>query len=287
MFMVIGLIARAKNIEVYAESDWEYTFLGSPFPAHGDFSAMDIYQGRDFGDTALSPVCGRVYKTMRFDSPSLGGETLPEYLTLVRSGDYVAKIMHIKPSVREGDRVDVGDELGCFIKNGFFTFWVDAALHLEVRSISDCVRARGGFELEPISEGNVEDPAEVPEIEGTVLHSGERNMVVSLNVDGVVRVGDKYALVDGATIIGYCGVLGVFDLGGEVFFNEIRIGKIGKVGNYMSVFRTDGLRVYANDIEFAGISFMFGRRLVRLLPKKYGNPQLREGEKVRITLEND
>lgn len=281
--MVVDMVARAKDVEVYAERGWEYTFLGSPFPAHSDFRAMDLYQGGDFGDPALSPINGTVLETMEFESPSLCGESLPEYLTLIRAGNHVAKIMHIKPSVREGDKVDVGDELGCFIKNGYFTFWVDAALHLEVRSLQDYVRARGGFELEPCFRKEA-GKKKVSELEGTVMRTTERNVVVSLNLGNVVRVGDIYTFVDGATVIGYAGVLGVFNPGEGVFFNEIRIGKINRVGSYMSVFQTDGAGVYANNIRFAGISFMFGRNLVRLLPEKYGKLQLQEGERVKITL---
>src|SRR5512137_272441 len=97
------------GVRIFAEADWEYTFFGSPYPAHHEFRAIDIYQSKDFGDVAVSPVAGTVYRTMRFDSPSLGKAPLPEYLTIIRCGDYLAKIMHIEPTVKDGEKVAVGD----------------------------------------------------------------------------------------------------------------------------------------------------------------------------------
>lgn len=276
-------IAESAGVEVFAERDWEYTFLGSPFPAHRSFRALDIYQQKDFGNVALSPVEGEVFKVLEFDSPSLGTKSMAEYLTLIKSGDRIIKIMHIKPSVKEGERIHFGDEIGYFIKNGFFSFWVDAALHLEVRDLRDFIRAKGGYEIKPTIRKKIRSES-VQEITGTVLKATERNIVVSSNVSNVVEVGGSPALVDGATSIGYCGVLGVFDAGEEVFFNGIRIGKIHDSGTYMSVFETEKLKVYVDEIGFAGLSFMLNSNRIRLLPERFSKPRFREGDKIKLRL---
>jgi hypothetical protein len=281
---LVKKIAEAMGVEIFAEPDWEYTFFGSPYPAHHESKAMDIYQGKEFGEVALSPVSGVVYKTMRFSSPSTGKKSLPEYLTLIRSGDFLAKIMHIKPTVEEGDRVSVGDPIGKFIVNGYFTYWVDAGMHLEVRDLKDFVRARGGYELAPAVEEGAE-LADVSSLNGVVVSASKRNVAVLPDFSKTAKVGGRPAYLDGATIIGRCGVIGRFPVGETVFFNGIRIGKVSHVGEHMSAVKLDDLLVYADGVEYGGLSMMFGSRLVRLLLKKFGEPKLKVGDRVSIILE--
>ncbi|MEA3255457.1 MAG: hypothetical protein U9Q22_06445 [Candidatus Altiarchaeota archaeon] len=276
------LIAESKDIGIYADKGWEYSFFASPYHAHREFGAVDIYQGRDFGDVSLSPVAGMVYRIHKFKSPSLG-KPLPEYLILIRSGDYLARIMHVEPSVREGDEIRVGDELGRFITNGYFFFWVDAGMHVEVRDLNDYLRAKGGYELSPKFKYDIKKQ-DVTELTGVVVNASKRNIAVELNRCNVVKIRDEYTLMDAATTIDYGGVLGKFSLGNEIYFNGIKIGKINKVGSYMSIFEMEELKVFVNDMEFGGISFMFGCNVARLLPKKYGDPLFKRGDKLRVKL---
>lgn len=278
------IMVRSNNIEIYAEKSWEYSFFSSPYPAHREFSAVDIYQGTGFGGVALSPVTGEVSKTLRFDSPSLG-KPLPEYLILIKTGDYLARIMHVKPTVKAGDVLHAGDELGRFIKNGYFFFWVDAGMHVEVRDPGDYLRARGGCELEPVLREKVTAEKPVPELRGVVVDASKRNITVRLNKSNAVKIREEYTIMDCATSLGYGGVLGRFSLGDEIYFNGIGIGKIDKVGAYMSTFKTTNLKIFADDMEFRGISFMLGRDVARLLPPSYGSPALKAGDQVKVRLE--
>jgi hypothetical protein len=286
VLFLVKKIAESMGVEVFSEPAWEYTFFASPYPAHHEFRAMDIYQGKDFGEVAASPVAGTVYKTLRFDSPSTGKKSLPEYLTLIRCGDYLAKIMHIEPSVKEGDVVGLGDPIGRFIVNGYFTYWVDAGMHLEVRDLRDFVRARGGCELMPVIE---EEPkaADIPVLEGVVVSASKRNIAVLPDFPKVAVVGSTPAFLDGATLIGRCGVVGRFPVGETVYFCGIRIGKISHVGKHMSAVKLDALSVSAGGADFAGVSFMFGGRLIRLLPKEFCEPVLKIGDRIEINLVNE
>jgi hypothetical protein len=285
VLLLVKKIAESMGVEIYAEPDWEYTFFASPYPAHHEFRAMDIYQGKEFGDVAESPVAGTVYRTMSFDSPSTGKKSFPEYLTLIRCGDYLAKIMHVEPSVVEGDVVGVGDPVGRFIVNGYFTYWVDAGMHLEVRNLRDFVRARGGCELAPIIKEEAK-AADVSVLEGVVVSASERNIAVLPDFQKVAVVGRSPAFLDGATLIGRCGVVGVFPVGETVYFHGIRIGKVSHVGAHMSAVKLDALSVSAGGVDFAGLSFMFGSRLVRLLPKAFGEPKLKVGDRITLDLVN-
>jgi hypothetical protein len=280
----MDVIARARDVEIHAGRGWEFSFFASPYIAHREFAAVDIYQGRDFGDTALSPVAGKVFKTMKFESPSLG-KSLPEYLILIGTGDYLVRIMHVEPSVRKGEEIHIGDDIGRFITNGYFFSWVDAGMHVEVRDRDDYLRARGGYELIPALKNKVTAEKPVPEMKGTVMGASKRNITVRLNRKNVVRINDMYALMDCITSLDYGGVLGRFNPGDEIYFNEIKIGKINRVGSHMSTFKTEKLRISVDDAEFAGISFMLGSDVVRLLPLKYGDPTLKKGGEIRIKIE--
>jgi hypothetical protein len=286
--MVMEVFAKAEGIKIHARKSWEYSFFSSPYTAHRVFAAVDIYQGKDFGEVALSPVSGEVYKIKKFDTPTPTKESLPEYLTMIRVGDKLARIMHIEPSVKVGEKIDAGDELGRFIRNGFFFYWVDAGMHVEVRDLDDYMRSRGTYELKPLFDSKIsEEDKQVRELSGEVINVTERNVTLNLGRRNVAKVGDSYAYMDGATLIGYGGLLGRFKINELVFFNGIRIGKISKVGSYMSMFEMEDLRVKANDVELGGFSFMFNSPVIRLLPKKYDKPLFNKGEKIILEIKNE
>ncbi len=278
----MDLIAESNGVEIYKERDWRFSFFASPYPAHREFKAVDIYQGKDFGDMAISPVTGRVFKILRFDSPTPTSRSLPEYLTLIKRGNYLARIMHIKPSVREGDKIYTGDEIGRFINNGYFFFWVDAGMHIEVRSLNNYLRATDGYELVPKFKKKFFKLKS--EMIGKVVNTNKRNITVKLNDSNIVKIGDRYTIMDGILSLDYGGVLGRFKINERVYFNGIKIGEINKIGSYMSIFRMEKLGVFANDIEFRGVSFMFDGDIIKLIPKRYGEPLLKTGDYVKIEI---
>ena len=189
----MDLLAEAGGLKLWMDDSWSVSFFSSPYVGHRLLSAVDIYQGADFGEEAFSPVSGVVHKIMRFDSPSPGGGSLPEYLILIGKNHSLARIMHVEPSVSEGELVRVGEPIGIFIKNGFFSYWVDAGMHVEVRKKTSIMRSTGGLELKPapaLTETNGYSDESVS-LKGRVMRSTERNTVVELNHENNVKVGDK------------------------------------------------------------------------------------------------
>ncbi|OYT27498.1 MAG: hypothetical protein B6U97_01315 [Candidatus Altiarchaeales archaeon ex4484_96] len=285
----MDLLAEAGGLKLWMDDSWSVSFFSSPYVGHRLLSAVDIYQGADFGEEAFSPVSGVVHKIMRFDSPSPGGGSLPEYLILIGKNHSLARIMHVEPSVSEGELVRVGEPIGIFIKNGFFSYWVDAGMHVEVRKKTSIMRSTGGLELKPapaLTETNGYSDESVS-LKGRVMRSTERNTVVELNHENNVKVGDKICRVDGTTSLDYCGLLGAYDLGSVVYFNGIELGKVKHKGSYMSLVENNPLIVYVDGTRFRGLSFGLGCERIKLLPPHYPGPVYERDSMLDVVIENE
>jgi len=68
-------------------------------------------------------------------------------LILGLDSEHVAKILHVKPRVKIGERLAYGDPIGETIISGYLFPWSEPHMHLEVRHIEDRYRARGGLKL--------------------------------------------------------------------------------------------------------------------------------------------
>lgn len=175
-----------------------FSLFNSPYRAHDDGSAIDLYPEAG----APSPVSGEVVAVERVRAPPKPYAPEHDYLLAIDTGaaddraaspaeegdpayrtdegrsayltddgePAIARILHVDPAVEVGDRVAVGDTLGTTIRAGFFAPWVDDHLHLGFRRPGDdLVRAAGSLPLdvevdvEPVRwDGN-----------GTVVETGE------------------------------------------------------------------------------------------------------------------
>ncbi|MCU4799907.1 hypothetical protein OB920_05945 [Halobacteria archaeon HArc-gm2] len=122
-----------------------FSLYNSPFVAHDDGRAIDLYPE---GETAPSPVAGEVVDVKRVRAPSKAYAAEHDWLVLVDTGEYVARILHVEPTVEPGDSVGFGDPLGRLVRAGFFAPWVPNHVHLEFRdSGMDPYRASGSERL--------------------------------------------------------------------------------------------------------------------------------------------
>ena len=131
-----------------------FSRFNSPYRAHDDGSAIDLYPA---GDAAPSPVSGVVRATRTVGCPDRPYAADADHLIVVdldeawcRRADAppgtVARILHVVPSVEAGERVTVGDPLGALTRSGFFGRWVDNHVHLGFRSPeTDPIRASGSL----------------------------------------------------------------------------------------------------------------------------------------------
>ncbi|MDS0300013.1 hypothetical protein NDI76_14800 [Halogeometricum sp. S1BR25-6] len=118
-----------------------FSLYNSPYPAHDRGRAVDLYPATNEG---LSPVAGEVLETRTVRAPPKPYAHQSEYLILVDSGEYVARILHVDPTVEAGDRVEVGDSLGPMIRSGFFAPWVANHVHVGFRRHDQNLRRASG-----------------------------------------------------------------------------------------------------------------------------------------------
>ncbi len=246
-------IAKACGISIHAPERAKITFFNSPYPAHKEKKAVDIYFE---GDIALSPIEGKVEKIRRFeiskpirlfnvmdrDAFDIESEKY-EYATIIRSSENpkkVIKIIHMEPYVSEGEKIDIFQEIGRLIVSKFFTFWTGKHIHVEVRNHNDYFRARGGEELE----------------------------ITGKFKGAHVEVGDKIAIIDGGIPYNtYGGILSSAEKGTKVKIGGFNIGRVIRSYKDASIFKCNQFRIRLNKIEYRGISFVLNGK-AKLIPKR-------------------
>jgi len=142
-------IASFCGIKIYAQLSNRVTFFNSPYPAHFEHKAVDIYP---FFHDAPSPVEGKVTYIYEFTAPRTKQFQMltKEYLIAIETpvtSEYFVRILHVKPIVKVGDSVKVGQILGEMVKNGHFDSWTDLHMHVEIRPRDNLIRARGGMPI--------------------------------------------------------------------------------------------------------------------------------------------
>lgn len=128
-----------------------FSLYNSPFVAHDRGCAVDLYPGDETttATRAPSPVAGEVVDTRTVAAPPKPYAADEDHLILVDTGDRVARMLHVDPSVEAGDTVAVGDPLGDLVRAGFFAPWVPDHIHLGFREYGDDpYRASGSLPLE-------------------------------------------------------------------------------------------------------------------------------------------
>ncbi len=293
------LAATYQDIRLMAPDDAMLSFFKSPFAAHETGSAVDIAYG-DFGEGAHSPVDGVVVDIREFDTPTpFKDRDFKEYLTAIRCGEFVVKILHVKPSVEIGDRVRCGEEFGTFIKSGYFYFWNFSHLHVEVRMPDDYLRASNNMPLDiPVGavssskDGRRDGTSDAFEFSGEVVFSDERYALI--DCPDISRGGD----LNGYSANGYL-------LDGFIPSGDHALHRFGLIGNGdtelpFETFRSIGnshmvhssgvdLKVFDEKnhrLPVGGASFImfFGNPLIKLIPTRYGEYLPQCGEQVCVQI---
>ena len=149
--MVVRL--PSESLEPYRR----FSRYNSPYPAHDDGRAIDLYPK---GKHGIAPVDGVVMETRTVGCPDRPYASSTDHLILIDLDDdwchragaergSVARVLHVIPEVEPGERIEVGDVLGPTTRSGFFGQWVDDHVHLGFRAPgSDPFRASGSLPVD-------------------------------------------------------------------------------------------------------------------------------------------
>lgn len=150
-----------------------FSRYNSPYAAHDGGAAVDLYPD---DEGAPSPVAGDVIETRAVRCPSRPHAESRDFLVVVDTGSFLARILHVEPSVEPGDTVERGDPLGRLVRSGYFAPWVDDHVHLGLRPDgANVLRAAGSLPLA------LDVPVEPVPWDGT---------------GRVVATGETYAILD-------------------------------------------------------------------------------------------
>ncbi|MFX1364780.1 MAG: hypothetical protein ACFFCE_17645 [Promethearchaeota archaeon] len=138
------------DIQVSIPKTSHFSLGTSPYYAHQHGLAIDIYHDLALKNyEVLSPVSGKIIKikSLQAPRPKFSDGLNVDYLILISNPNnpkILWKMMHVKPDVCVGDNIEIGELLGKTIRNGYFAYWSSPHMHLEIRSVDNAIRARGG-----------------------------------------------------------------------------------------------------------------------------------------------
>lgn len=197
-------IAVSELVTIFCPRNGKFSFFNSPYPMHYLFAGLDIYPKRGFGEIAPSPIEGKVIKIRKVKCPKRKDFKAAEFdfvmlLQSLSNPERIVKILHVDPLIKSNEVVEPGQPLGRLLRSGYFNFWTDPHIHLEVRKPSDPLRARGGYTLFRLM--NVEETSLITDLNGTVINSKPEYSTFVLKErlrNGLpVDVGGSIGLLDG------------------------------------------------------------------------------------------
>lgn len=301
----LEFIASCEGIKIYRFDVDYFSLFNSPYYAHAHEGALDAYL---FGDKSifhcLTP--GEVVGLRRIKAAAL--RRFPhnefDYVILIRSEEnpsLIVRMLHVKPFVEEGDRVNIGDPLGEPLRSGFFDPWTSLHAHIEVKHPDYAFRAKGFLPMVlnvngEVRGGEEEDISlEVIDVNDTyVLACVDDRCTVSFGkVRGLgVRVGGKLGILD-------CG-LPYYRRGGVILAGggSIKTGEIvtlgGTVIGWVCGFARSGVKIAVRDVSLEcegvplrGISAFLSlteKVMVKLVPREDKDFKFGEGDVVRLKI---
>ena len=251
-------------------------------------TAADIYSEYPY----LPVSKGVVKDIVRIPSNSNSNGVMDEWVIIISlgGGGDVLKILHVKPTIRKGEKLYLGDQLGEFVRTYHFFPWTEPHMHVELRKASDPLRALGGYKL-------------IPELE--LLNILERYECRVREVFVVRYVGGSYYLLKpmggGYPCAQVSGVNGFLDggiphyghasvlmpktlsvlYGMKISAGNYIVGEFISAGKHHAIFKPVAKPV-ANGVVSQGIGYFVMREEVKLLNEEPGI-NLKEGDIVRIS----
>jgi hypothetical protein len=289
-------VAGVDGVTIHCPSEGRYAFYNSPYPAHRLSTGIDIYPGTGFGELVGSPVSGRVTLVRNVRAPKARkfrdhGHDTVILLESRENPERVIKLLHVEPSVQEGDVMETGQNLGTLIRSGYFGYSTAPHIHLEVKRPGDPLRVRGGLRFERLQEiGNV---PELGSLECLVHRSVEE--YAEIEISGASQwglqceAGGTPGVLDGG--IPYYGWLGVHTDAspqrvGSVNLCGMEIAEISETGTQgcMATCRDFSLNVGKERVGLSICLYPKGDPRFSLIPLSHGELSLKPGSMFSIEI---
>jgi len=300
-------VALSGEVEIQTDAEGFVSFSNSPYYSHVHSEAVDLYPSK--GDlTAYSPLDGVVASLhiVRSPRPRYFQASETEDLLIIeptQNTQTIARILHIDSSLSVGDKIFVGEPLGTLTRSGFFNFWTENHMHVELRNPAQPLRAKGSLPMVPLHLG--ENPRGMSCDHRPLLQIEDSNScyVLARALEGEVSLGQFRGY--GCEVNGNIGILdaglphygrgGVLlgrdaevEVGDEVVFWGTAVGEVVAVSEGLASFRTYPLVAEVNGKSIRGLSLYpwLSRPLLKLIPlEPTPEPLLIEEDKeFRITL---
>ncbi len=244
-----------------------FSLYNSPYPAHRLSTAIDVYPK----DEPLFPFEeGKVIFIKWFNAPKKRNDALDkEPLILVQLTPFtVAKILHVEPRVRVGEKIYYGDPLGKLIVSGYMYVWSEKHMHIEIRPLHDPLRARGAYKLKILSL--MKEVPTTNSIEGTVIHRDTYYMLIKPNKTigyGPTPVSTidneiQYFLEGGYPHYGYIALINTYRAIGNIDLGSYNAFL------YEASTRDSILADKETGQVFHGVSIYFSREYIKLVSRK-------------------
>ncbi len=226
-----------------------------------------------------------------------------EHVLGFKSGNAYVRILHVRPHLRVGETVSVGDPLGEVAWSPTFFRWTDPHLHIEIRLRGSFIGARGGAKLSIHNDlvrfirNNVNPGSSLREYIVDLIVKG-RYVILKPCPRGassalVVGVGNALGVMEGGVPhYGHAGVIlpyGSADrpvayVGSSVTVNDITIGQVDFTsGPYVhAVIPKEGCYLTLNGSHVYGAAFFIGADFVKVIPRDWRSLALSEGDVVTL-----
>ncbi|PNX52843.1 MAG: hypothetical protein BV458_07520 [Thermoplasmata archaeon M9B2D] len=303
-------VGVVQDISIQAPDDAYFSYFNSPYVGHSLGTAIDIYpRHQEWGGPVLSPVSGKVVKIRKMqmgkekqfptEDYDYGIAILPEHAT-----KDAVRVMHCRPIVQEGDKLDLGDQIGCAIRSRYFNYWTGPHYHVEIMPLDSFMRSTKSYTLDiPMSKEQHHAGKNESRMEFLITHVNDDRAIGFSNDCSYSSIGDLVGLsandedsiaigiIDGGlSHYQHGGVLGSKNTteGGLVIVGGLPVGCIASKRDGVSYFkRGPSIMALLDGIVLRGLScFVYPHHYTRK-----GIPQLilipREYRGFRNLIEND
>ncbi len=312
----MNVIGKSHGIELHSPDDAYFSYFNSPYIGHSLGSAIDIYPQHDGWDYQVeAPINGRVVKIKKVrmglekEFPTrdydFGLAIQPD-----SSDSKIVRILHVEPTIRVGEYIQIGDYIGTTIRSRYFNYWTGPHYHVEIMKEESFNRSSQSYPLRlPLEYIQKKSQSFPNETEFEVKSVSDDNIIGYAKEFNYVKIGKYYgisAIHENGCISGILdGGISHYKHGGVIGSDKIKPGTTIRLGNIPIGFvskamhgasflqRNSQMIPYIDGHELLGLScFIYPRFYTKkdvpqlvLVPKKYGQFRRHYNENDVLSLE--